>query len=132
MRPGSAWLGPALLGSCWSGLKWSRWGELAQLDPVPVHHRVSKLIEPGARVEVVPAGCDLNQSRPMGVTEDQQLYRGVLDQLLLGPRSLPRRCCIDRRSVNAVLAQPRRKPVNQGEAKLGMEGAIYCGGGSAR
>jgi hypothetical protein len=68
----------------------------------------------------------------MRVTEDQQLYRGVLDQLLLGPRPLPRRCRVDRRSVNAVLAQPRGKPMNQGEAKLGMEGAIYCRGGSAR
>ena len=101
-----------------------RWGELPQLGSITADDGIAVAIEPRAGIEIVAAGPDLDERRPMGMPQHQQVDIGVLGQLLLRPRALLSRGGVDRWALKTMLAQPGGEPVDQGKPELRVQVSI--------
>lgn len=88
-------------------------------------YRVAESVEPGARVEVVPAGFHLERRGPVRVAHDDEAERGISGQEILGPGTLPCGGRVHRRADEAVLTEPGGEPVHEREPHIGGERAIH-------
>src|SRR5215216_1558515 len=90
MRGASVRSAPGLSGSGWGEPRWCRSAEGAELRVALGGDAKAKPVEPGARIEVLPARRGRRKRRAMGVSHDDEADRRLSREQPLCPGHLAR------------------------------------------
>jgi acyl-CoA thioester hydrolase len=85
---------------------------------------VAEPIEPGARVEILPALDWFLQHWTMGVPHHEESETGFVGDQAFGPFSLPRRCPAQLCFINRVIAEYRAQEIDQPKSEIGVKNPV--------